>query len=108
MDRISKVNKHIQRVLGEVMQKHAEIPGGLLVTISKVETAPNLRTALVWLYINPSGNGERILKLLQDQIYELQGYFNEAVRLHPLPRLSFKEDHGAEYAQHISSIVDTL
>ncbi len=100
-DRILKLNKHIQRVFGEVLQEEADVPADVLVTISKVDVRPNLRSATVWLYVYPSDKGEATVDHLQEQIYDLQGALNRELQLRPLPRIILRLDHGIEHAQHI-------
>ena len=107
-DRIPRLNKHIQRVFGEILQRHADLPKDVMVTISGVETRPNLRAATVWLYVYPSDQGEEVLKLLKPQMYDLQGLLNQELQVKPLPRIVLRLDHGAEYADQIAKTFDTL
>jgi len=100
-NRIAKVNRLIQKTLGEILQREAEIPPDVLVTISTVECAPNLRSATVWLYISPLERGEEVLSMLKSQLYDIQGVLNRALSMRPLPRITLKLDHGAEYASTI-------
>jgi ribosome-binding factor A len=106
--RHNKLRKHIQRTLGEILHQEGDIPAGVLVTISNVEVTPNLHSAAIWLYIFPLERAEETLGLLKKQMYDLQGSFNRAVRMQPLPRLIFKIDHGASYAQHIDDQLEHL
>ncbi|MEX0649541.1 MAG: ribosome-binding factor A [Candidatus Andersenbacteria bacterium] len=98
---MAKVNKHIQRTFGEILHEEADVPADVLVTISRVETTPNLKSATIWLYISPSSKEEEVLEILKPQMYELQGALNRALTIHPLPRLYLKADHGAHHAQTI-------
>ncbi len=99
--RIEKVNSLIQRLFGEILQKEADLPVDVLVTIAAVETVPNLRSSTVWLYVSPLDRGEKILASLKKQMYDLQGALNRALSMRPLPRIILKLDHGAEYAERI-------
>lgn len=106
--RIEKVNSLIQRLFGEILQREADLPVDVLVTVSAVDTVPNLRSATVWLYILPLERGEEILEMLKEEMYDLQGALNRALSMRPLPRVTLKLDHGAEYAQHINEQLDSL
>jgi len=88
--------------------KEASLPTDALVTISRVETTPNLATATVWLYVNPLDRSEEILKSLTGQLYDLQGALNRALDLRPLPRIRLRIDYGAEHAQHIDTTLEGL
>lgn len=101
--RIVKINKLIQRLFGEILQREADIPEGVLVTVSAVDTTPNLQRTTIWLYISPLARGGEILEQLEGQLYELQGALNRALSRRPLPRITLKLDRGAEHAQRIDA-----
>jgi ribosome-binding factor A len=97
--RIEKVNKHIQRTFGEILLKEADVPPGVFVTISRVDTTPNLRSATVWLYISPPQKSEETLDMLTKQLYDLQGSLNRALSLKPLPRIYLCIDQEPPHGQ---------
>ncbi len=99
--RLLKINKNIQRILGEIIQRKAEVPTGALVTIARVDTTGNLKSTTVWLYISPPQLAEKTLQMLKDQLYELQALLNNKLQTKPLPRIVLRLDEGAAYAQRI-------
>ncbi|MEK7556452.1 MAG: ribosome-binding factor A, partial [Patescibacteria group bacterium] len=111
--RIPKVNSLIQRTFGEILQREADVPADVLVTVSSVECAPNLQSATIWLYISsfpstssgqataPGKREEEALEALKGQLYYLQGILNKKLKMRPLPRISLKLDYGAVHAQRI-------
>jgi len=107
-ERIAKINKHLQRVFGEILHEQADKPADVMVTISKVETRPNLKGATVWLYVYPLEKGEETLEKIQGQMYDLQGALNRELDMRPLPRLVLRLDHGAEYAESIEKKLASL
>ena len=106
--RIDRVNKHIQRTFGEILQTEADLPGDALVTVSGVETTHNLQSATVWLSVLPSDRAEVVVKSLKKQLYELQGSLNRQLKLKILPRIYLKIDKGAEYAEEIDRKLNKL
>lgn len=100
--RIDKVNSLIQRAFGEILQREADVPADVLVTVSTVDTTPNLRGTHVWLYVTPEERAEETLEHLTPQLYDLQGSLNRALSMRPLPRVFLHLDHGAEYSQRIN------
>lgn len=88
--RIEKVNKQIQRAVGEILQTKAELTGEAMVTVAAVDTAPSLQVATVWLSVYPPENARLVAEQLDKQMYDLQGAFNKAVVLKPQPRLKLK------------------
>lgn len=106
--RLAKINKHIQRTFGEILQRQADLPADVLVTIARADTTANLRSTTIWLYIFPLERGEAILAALKAQIYDLQGSFNRNIHMRPLPRLVLRLDTGAAYADTITRKIDEL
>lgn len=106
--RLEKMNKHLQRTVGEVLHAQADLPPGVLVTVSRVDTAPNLQSAKVWLSVYPLEASQDILERLKVQMYDIQGAVNRLLDLKPLPRLLLRIDYGAEHADHIQHIVAKL
>ncbi len=100
-DRIAKVNKHIQRTFGEILQVEADLPLGAIVTVSSVETTKNLKVAIIWLSIWPEKKIGTTMKKLKKQLYDLQGSLNRKIRLRPNPRIVLSVDHGAQHAENI-------
>ena len=106
--RISKINRHLQRTVGEILIKEADLPPNSLVTISRVETTPNLRFSTIWIYISPSDQATLVLDSLQKQMYDIQGSLNRSLEFRPLPRIRFRHDRGNDYAETISKKLDEL
>lgn len=106
--RIEKVNKHIQRVFGEILQKEVDLPADVLVTVSHVETAANLQSATIWLYIFPMNIAEATLKTLRGNLFHLQGMLNRSLDFRPLPRISLHIDRGTQHAQTIEQHLNHL
>jgi len=107
-NRIAKINRHLQRTVGEILLKEADLPLDVLVTISRVETTPNLRFSDIWLYITPSEKAVEILENLKPQMYDIQGSLNRSLQLRPLPRIRFRYDSGAEYAETINNKIHEI
>jgi ribosome-binding factor A len=107
-NRIAKVNKEIQRVVGRIMQEEADLPREVLVTVTRAETTKNLRATRVWLSIFPKEQAWEVFSQLKKQMYALQGSFNRAITLQPLPRIIFMEDQEAADAERIERKIKEL
>lgn len=98
----------MQRTFSEVLLQKADLPVDVLVTISDVEVTNNLHSSTIWLYISPLERAQEVLDLLKPQMYDLQGAFNRALRMQPMPRLILKIDRGASYAQRINTQLSVI
>ena len=106
--RMDRINRHLQKTFGEVLQREADVPPDVLITIARVDTTPNLASADIWLYIQPIDRAEKVVEQLTPQLYDLQGSLNRKLDLKPLPRVRVRIDYGAEHAEHIESTLDDL
>ena len=52
-ERIQKINKLIKRHLGEIFLKELSLKPGLFLTVSKVDTTPDLRYTQVFISVFP-------------------------------------------------------
>jgi ribosome-binding factor A len=102
--RTDKVSSVIQRLLGEQMQL-LELP--FLTTITKVETTPDLKHAKVWISVMPAGeaNEAKTLKILKDNVYDLQGALIKGMEMKIIPRVGFTVDHAEEFNAHINDLL---
>jgi ribosome-binding factor A len=106
--RQEKLNKLIQKTLGEMIQKEVELPPDVLVTIASVETTDNLRSAIIWLYIFPIEKSDTSMAILERERNFLQGMLNRALRMRPIPRIKFSLDRGAAHADHINNVLKDI
>lgn len=102
-NRIPRVNSLIQQKLGEVLREVLEGENGL-VTVTKVETSKDLRHTKVWISIF-GGDDNKILKILGDNIYQIQGKLNSAMSTKLFPRLTFHLDTSPRYVEHIDDMI---
>jgi len=107
-DRLPKLNKHLQRTLAEVLQTEADISPNVLVTVTRAEVTPNLRSVKMWLSFFPLDEAKKTLDKLEAQIYDIQGAFNRKLEMRPLPRLKLLIDYGPEHAQKMEGVFKKL
>ncbi len=102
--RTEKVASVVQKILGEEMLE-LELP--YLTTISKVEVAPDLKHARIWITVMPAGeqNEKKILKILDENLYDLQGGINRQLEMKMIPRIKFHIDHSEEFSAHINELI---
>jgi ribosome-binding factor A len=108
MNRLNQLNKRIQKIFGLILQREADLSPDVLVTVSHVDTTPNLASTKIWLYINPDQRAEEILQLLKEQLYDLQGALNKALDRKVNPRISLMIDHGITYAEKINKALEQI
>ena len=111
IDRLERVNALLRREIGEALYKvFAGDPINLgALTITQVQTARNLRTAIV--SVSVYGHDEErgaILRKLANKAKELQALINRDLTLKYTPRLRFELDGSVAKGDHILEVLSHL
>lgn len=106
--RIQQVNQLIKKELSQIILREIEFPKDVLVTITRVETTPNLIESKVFVSAMPESKSENILQILNRQIYEIQQILNKRLKMRPIPRICFVEEKETVGAGRIEAILAEL
>ena len=90
--RLEKINKLLKQHLAEIIQKDLSLKKGVLVSIIKVDTSPDLRYSKVFISILPEKERQYVLATLQKEIYRLQGLLNRRLKTKVFPKIRFIAD----------------
>lgn len=106
-ERMRRVNEVMREVIGDSISTELEDPRIGFVTVTAVETSPDLRTARVLVTV--LGGGEErdaSLTALASAHGILQAAINRELRLKRTPTLSFHYDESLERAERLSQLLD--
>ena len=106
--RIQKVNQLIKREFGQIILREIEFPCDVLVTVTRVDTSPNLADSKIYISTLPEDKSREILKILERKIYELQQKINKRLRMRPIPKIRFAEERETVEAGKIEKILESL
>lgn len=106
--RIQKVNQLIKKELGIIILREVDFPADVLVTVTRVDTSPNLIDSKVYISTMPEDRSEEILKILDRMIYELQQKINKRLKMRPIPKIRFVEEKETVEAGRIEAILNSL
>ncbi len=106
--RLLRVNRLIKEELGKIILKEVEFEREVLVTITRVESTPNLEEAKIFVSTFPEGKSEKVLKLLNAQIYHLQQKLNQKLKMENVPKIKFVEEKKVAEAGRIEKILEEL
>lgn len=102
-NRIPKLNSLLQQLIGEAILPYVKTQNGLT-TVSQVQVSGDVKWAKVWISI-VAGDDDQILKILNDNIYDIQGEINNKLGMKMTPRIQFFLDTSPRYAQHINELI---
>ncbi|MDB4939755.1 MAG: ribosome-binding factor [Candidatus Doudnabacteria bacterium] len=102
-NRVEKINALIQMLLGVIILPYTK-DQGTIITISKVNTSKDLRWAKIWITVVDEEKDKKVLKTLQNNLFDIQGELNRLMEVKIIPRISFHLDTTSRYADHISQL----
>jgi ribosome-binding factor A len=103
-ERVQQVNELLKQDVAGYLQVHLGDHAGLL-TITAVETAHDLKTAVIWYGYVGDDLGKvsgQIRRLRRD----LQAYINKKFVMKSVPKITLKYDKSGDYAVEISKLID--
>ncbi|HUY63664.1 MAG TPA: 30S ribosome-binding factor RbfA [Acidimicrobiales bacterium] len=103
--RTARVNQVLREVVADALERVADIDDRLrLVTVTAVDTSPDLRHAVVYL----SSLSDLMAEALADQRTQLQQAIGRQVRLKRTPQLTFAVDPGVAHGSRVEEILRHL
>ena len=105
--RLQKIERLLQKELGDIFQKQTQAMHGVLVSASVVRVSPDLSVARAYLSIFPSAKGEELLEAIRSNTKAIRYDLGQRVRLQlrKIPELSFFIDDSLDYIEHIDSLL---
>ncbi len=107
-DRITQLNDLIRDILGEILTREISLKQGVIITLSRVETARNLRTTRVFLSILPIEDRNYGMKTLEHERRTIQRIFHRKLATRPLPTILFELDTTEEKADEVEHLLRTI
>jgi ribosome-binding factor A len=107
-ERMRRVNESVRQVLAEAVPELKDPRIGL-VTVTGVDTAPDLRHAVVFVSVLGSEKKKRATMIGLDAAHGvLQSHLARQLRLKRTPQLTFEYDQSVERGVRMSQLIDEL
>lgn len=105
--RLSKIERLIQKELGDIFQKQTQGMPGTLVSVSVVRVSPDLSVARAYLSIFPSEKSKDLLEAIRTNTKAIRYDLGQRIRLQvrKIPELSFFIDDSLDYIEHIDQLL---
>lgn len=107
-DRITQLNDLIRDLIGGILTREISLKDGIIVTLSKVETARNLRATHVFLSVFPIEERNYVMKTLEHERRNIQRLFHERLATRPLPAIVFELDTTEEKADEVEHLLKEI
>lgn len=107
-NRIGRINEELQRELSALIPavKDPRVSG--MISVTAVETTPDLRYAKAYISVLDKENGERVLKGLRSASGWLRRELGSALKLRYTPELVFQLDDSIDKGAHILELLRSV
>jgi ribosome-binding factor A len=107
--RVERVNRLIKEEISLLLQRELKDPRLGFVTVTEVDTSPDLRHAKVYVSVlGPEAQWAASLRALQSARRFIWTWLRRHLDLRVTPELLFRPDRSMEHAAHIQSLLAEL
>jgi ribosome-binding factor A len=106
--RIEKINSELRRQIMEIVQDEIDDPTIGLLSITKVETTPDLMECKVYFSLLDDTKYEKVQKILDGMAKFIRVHLGKRIRLKFLPQLKFIPDDSIKYSVDIYSKIEEI
>ncbi|MFA5008736.1 MAG: 30S ribosome-binding factor RbfA [Candidatus Omnitrophota bacterium] len=106
--RIEKVNSEIQKQLMDIIQKEIEDPCVGLLSITRVETTPDLKESKIYFSLLDETKYDRVKDILKAMNSFIRMLLGKRIRIKILPELKFIPDASIKYSVDIYKKIEEI
>lgn len=103
-----RVNELVRHHVAEIIAREIELPLDVFVTITHVETAPDLKTAAVYLTVLPDHKRVSTIKMIESRRGVIRKCLSKRMKTKFIPHLNFLFDEREIKAQRIFDVMDSI
>ncbi len=105
--RLQKIERLIQKELGELFLIQTKRTQGILISVSSVKVSPDLSIAKAYLSIFPSEKGNELIHTIQESTRTIRYDLGQRVKkqLRKIPELIFFLDDSLDYLDNIDNLL---
>lgn len=105
--RLNKIDRLLQKELGDIFQKQTQAMHGVLVSVTAVRVSSDLSVAKAYLSIFPSDKADELMKAIRANTKAIRYDLGQRVRLQlrKIPELTFFIDDSLDYIENIDKLL---
>jgi len=108
MKRNLRVNQLIKKELSQIILREVSFAKGILVTVTRVDTSPNLIQSKIYISVMPEDQNSQVLKILDENIYDIQQLLNKRLNMRPIPKIKFVQEKKTIEAARIEELLANI
>jgi ribosome-binding factor A len=106
-NRIEKVNSLLEHEIGQILLRDFNFSGHL-VTLTHVETTPNLIEARAYVSVFPEDATAKVIATLNKGVYDVQQKINKKLNMRPIPKIIFVSDKQVADASRVEELLEKI
>ncbi len=106
--RIEKMNSLVREIFSELLEREISLKEGVLVTIAKVDTTPDLRYTRVSVSVFPEAEEHYAIATLRHEQARLQKALHAKLSMKIRPRMLIVADHTEQSADVIEKLLKEI
>ena len=106
-NRIEKVNSLLEQEISKIILRDFDFSGAML-TLTHVDASANLIQAKAYISVLPEEKTDKIIKVLNKGVYEVQKKINKKLNMRPIPKIIFVKDEKIAEAAKIEELLELL
>lgn len=106
--RAKRFNELIKQELGKIIFDFLDVKPGVLVTVTRIITAPDLFSVVVFISVYPDKEKNAIFNKLNRSIYQIQQLLNKKLKIRPVPKIIFKRDPNPGEASEVEKLLKDI
>ena len=107
-NRIGRINEEVQRELAELIRQLKDPRVQTMISITRVETTPDLRYAKVYISVMEEDRTKDAMRGLKSAGGWLRRELGQKLQLRYTPELVFTEDDSLKYGAHMFDLLSKL
>ncbi|MDD2299036.1 MAG: 30S ribosome-binding factor RbfA [Fermentimonas sp.] len=106
-NRQQKINRLIQKELGELFLLETKKMPGILISVTNVRVSPDLSIAHAYLSVFPSEKGAELVKNINENVKSVRFNLGKRLKnqLRVIPELTFHIDDSLDYVENIDRLL---
>lgn len=104
--RVERVQSLIEQVASRIIRREVDLPGGVLLTVERVEVLSDLTRAKIFVSIYPEAARDGVARELRRRWGELAGQIAAAFRMRERPYLELKMSEESKRLDRIGTLLD--
>ena len=106
-NRQQKINRLIQKELGELFLLETKKMPGILISVTNVRVSPDLSIAHAYLSVFPSEKGADLVKNINENVKSVRFNLGKRLKnqLRVIPELTFHIDDSLDYVENIDRLL---